>query len=258
MLENEKEVNEQDLEKPQRIRVRVKLDPRGKKYYGRIFSGYVPLPQLRELLPVFKEYYYVKRLKKPDLLPRKIIKMFIKEMCAPQNKLFFPTLSQYKHWSTMWDTDIEEQLALKNGEITIETGVRQLVTTQTRDLQITSPEAGDIEAATRTLAGDLLNDAHQMLKRDQAIGEIYDDDVLMKRRGYIVNVLAHATKLAHGRASIDIKAKQNQREEANFLMDILAKATAGELSAEEMEVLESTVGDVPVPTSTIITEQPNE
>jgi hypothetical protein len=78
-----------------------------------------------------------------------------------------------------------------------------------------------------------------MLRDDQELEEIYNDETLMKRRNYIVNVFAHATRLVHGKAALMLKASEEKRNTAGFLMQLLSKATAGKMSDEEMSLLKS-------------------
>jgi len=84
-----------------------------------------------------------------------------------------------------------------------------------------------------------LNDAMQMLKEDQELEEIYTNDELIKRRSYIINVFSHATRLVHGKASLMLKASEESRNTAGFLMSLLSRATAGKITDEEMALLKS-------------------
>jgi len=111
-----------------------------------------------------------------------------------------------------------------------------LVRTQDEDGKLLLGVDDDIlERGTRTLGGELLNDALHTLHEQQEEGTFNRD-----KRNYIVNVLNHTNKLVQGKATIKLKAAAEKRETAGFLMTLLSKATAGKLTDEEMRALETT------------------
>jgi hypothetical protein len=79
-----------------------------------------------------------------------------------------------------------------------------------------------------------------MLNDDQQLEEIYTDEVLIKRRNYILNVFGHVTKLVHGKAALMLKASEEKRNNASFLMTLLASATAGKMNDEQLDLLKGT------------------
>lgn len=224
-------------------RAKKQADPIAERMYGaENFKGYQKVGELIELLPVFKEYYYGERIKDPNANAFAIIFEFNKSTCYPEGKRFHPYPTQYRHWRKKWDLDIMTQKLDTDVVIYEPKKIKQVVKTRGEDkeLIVGGAEYGEIEAGVTTLAGELLNDAAQMLRDDQDLEDIYSSEELMKRRAYIVNVFAHTTKLVHGKAALLLKASAEKRENAGFLMNLLAKASSGKLSDEEMEMLEST------------------
>lgn len=221
-----------------------RLDPVGIRTYGERFTGYQKIEVYKDLLPAFKDFYYTKKTENPNAFLYDILQGFNAEVCEPLGRTFFPYPTQVKSWRAKWDLDIKAIVLKAKDEsmqIIPRTTPDQIIKTrgEGNELMLGAPSDSDLEMGTRTLAGELLNDAMQMLKDDQEIGEVYDDEVLIKRRSYIVNVFAHATRLVHGKAALMLKASQEKRENAGFLMSLLSKATAGTLSEEQMSVLET-------------------
>lgn len=218
-----------------------KLDPVGANVYGEKFTGYQLVSQYTDLIPSFKDYYYSAKVKNPDETLRNILQGFNKEVCEPLGRAFFPSLGQVRGWRKKWDLDLMQQMMDKDLVITSEKNVHQVIKTRNEEKQLVlgAPDDNELEAGVRTLGGELLNDAMQMLRDDQALDEIYDTDELIKRRNYVVNVFSHATKLVHGKAALMLKASEEKRNTAGFLMQLLAKATAGQMTDEEMGLLKS-------------------
>lgn len=227
-------------------RTSTKVNPVGANFYGEKFVAFDLVENVRDLIPAFKEFYYQSRVKDPAITGKEIIRTFNEETCYPLGRTFFPNMVTLKGWRAKWDKDIAEQRKDQKDEqmgLTIikPMGVKQVLKTrEVGEIVLGATGYGELEAGATTLAGELMNDAMQMLRDDQEIGEIYDDEVLIKRRNYIVNVFGHVTKLVHGKASLLLKASQEKRENASFLMTLLAKATAGKLSEEEMGSLRTT------------------
>lgn len=225
-----------------------KPDATGLSYYGDKFEGYMRIGQLTDLIPQFKEYYYDRRIKNMKLGIIDAVQGFNEEVAYPQNKMFHPYTTQLRGWIKKWNADIlAKQFGMKEEEglITMDKKVTQIIKTRNDENGLVAPEDGDLERGTRTLAGELLNDAMQMLRDDQALEDIYDDEILLKRRAYVVNVFSHATKLVHGKAALMLKASEEKRNTASFLMTLLAKATAGKMTDEEMALLKSTYRPAP-------------
>lgn len=223
-----------------------KVNPVGAQFYGERFVTFDKMDTLRDLIPAFKAHYYETRIRDPKISGKQIMSAFNEQVVFPMGRTFFPHMTNVKNWRAKWDLDIAEQRKEHTGEekglMIRPMSVKQVLKTRGDQGEIVLGGAGynELEAGATTLAGELMNDAMQMLRDDQEIGEIYEDEVLIKRRNYIVNVFGHVTKLVHGKASLLLKASQEKRENASFLMTLLAKATAGKLSEEEMGSLRTT------------------
>ncbi len=218
-----------------------KVNPIGRTFYGERFQRFNLLGEIKDLLPAFKEHYYAEKIKDFKKTGGDIIREFNESVCYPEGRTFFPYTNSYKQWRMKWDRDILEKQKVGGLELLDQKQVLQVIKSRNEDNDIVlgAPDDVSLEAGARTLAGELTNDALQMLRDDQALEEIYSDETLMRRRNYIVNVFSHVTKLVHGKAALMLKASQEKRENAGFLMGLLAKATAGKLSDEEMSVLET-------------------
>lgn len=223
-------------------RAKKKLDPVALSMYGDRFTGYQKVGEILDLIPVFKEYYYAEKIKNPNAPLYPTIKAFNEESCYPEGKKFHPYPTQLRHWRKKWDLDLMNQREEGRELVIYEPKkIKQVIKTRGEGGElILGADYGALEQGVGTLAGELINDAAQMLRDDQELEDIYSSEELMKRRAYIVNVFAHTTKLVHGKAALMLKASAEKRENANFLMGLLAKATSGKLSDEEMSMLETT------------------
>lgn len=218
-----------------------KIDAVGLRFYGDKFTRYMRVGEITDLLPAFKDYYYAAKVKDPNASIIPILQGFNTEVCEPMGRMFHPNTAQVRIWRRKWDLDLMQQM--KGTDIAIIEGrnIHQVVKTRNESRELVlGVDDNELEAGVRTLGGELLNDAMQMLRDDQELEEIYDDETLMKRRNYIVNVFSHTTRLVHGKAALMLKASAEKRETAGFLMNLLARATAGRLSDDEMQMLETT------------------
>ena len=220
----------------------VKRDPVGLSFYGDRFWKFTKVGEMVELLPLFKEFYYAERVKNMKGSIPEMMQRFNVEYAYPENKTFYPYPSQLKLWRRKWDRDILEkkyEMKMEDDAITPRREIQQVIKTRNENNELArAPQDGELEVGLRTLGGELTNDALQMLRDDQELEDIYDTDELIKRRNYIVGVFGHVTKLVHGKAALMLKASEEKRNNANFLMTLLAKASAGKISDEEVEVLE--------------------
>lgn len=218
-----------------------RIDPVGLSIYGSGFKGYMRLEHYKDLISSFKDWYYQEKIKNPNETLQHIVRGFNKEVCEPLNRMFHPSMGQMRLWRAKWDLDLMQQM--RDKEITTLQGkdVHQLIKTRNdeRQLVLGTVDDNQLEAGIRTLGGELMNDALQMLRDDQELDEVYTTDELMKRRNYVVNVFAHSTRLVHGKAALMLKASEEKRNTAGFLMSLLARATAGKMSDEEMGLLKS-------------------
>lgn len=218
-----------------------KTDPVGIAYYGETFEGYQKIAEYKDLLPAFKDFYYEIKIRTPNHTIALLMKNFNSEVCVPLGRKFHPYPTQLKLWRKKWDLDIMQQKEDTDLQIVEKKNIRQIVKTRNgeRAIDIGLMREDELEAGVRTLGGELLNDAMQILSDDQQLEEIYDADVLIKRRNYVVNVFGHVTKLVHGKATLMLKASQEKRENASFLMTLLAKASSGKLSDGELDLLKN-------------------
>ena len=213
----------------------------GRTIYGEKFERYAKVGEISDLIATFKEYYYEEKVKNFQTTSTEIIRNFNRDVAFPIGRTFFPYTSQYKGWRAKWDRDILESRKVGGLEVLDQKQVLQVIKTRNEDNELILGAADDssLEAGVRTLGGELLNDAFQILREDQALEEIYTQEELMRRRNYIVNVFSHTTKLVHGKAALMLKASQEKRENASFLMTFLSKATAGKLSETEVGILKT-------------------
>lgn len=218
----------------------------GRMWFGESFEGFQKVADLRPNLPAFKEFYYTKKVQDTTLSSRQILIEF-NETIAPDK--FHPYPNQLKFWTAKWDKNILEQMGYKTEKGLIVKGdVYQHIKTRAQDQSLAygTPEDETLEAATRTLGGELVNDALSMLRNDQELEEIYDSDELIRRRTYVVNVFAHVTRSVHKKAELMLKASQEKRETAGFLMDLMRSAAAGKLTQEQIDLMKSSTVSVTV------------
>lgn len=214
----------------------------GVRLFGNFFNGFMKTDACKPFIEGFKEFYFKKRLESDDRPPMELVKEYNELFLYPDFKAFHPYPATVAAWSKRWDYDIYEKV--KNKVITVDSKnkyVEQLLITRDNfnELIAQPPSDSSLEAATRTLAGELVNDALNMLKQDQGLEEAYDDEVIVKRRNYILNVLARVTTTVQGKQALILKASEEKRNTAGFLMDLLAKASAGTITPEEMDLLKS-------------------
>lgn len=214
----------------------------GRNYYGRGFKGFNRIDEIRDLLPSFKAYYYECKIKDKDALLNQIMKGFNKDLCEPMNRVFHPLPESLRQWRKKWDADIlatHYNMRVETDKNAAIAKDAQIIKTREADGYVT-PSDHELEAGVRTLGGELLNDALMMLRNDQNMDEAYSDDIAVKRRNYVVNVFSTVTRMAQGKASLLLKASEEKRNNAGFLMGLLAKAQSGKLSDDEMSALKTT------------------
>lgn len=204
------------------------VDPVGVMYYGKNFRHFENISTLKHLYPAFKEFYFKKMRENKEARIIDITNEFQSEI---HPETFFPYPRVLASWKKRWD----EQIA-KYPDKALIAGAQeeqnQLITMTQNDKRIVPSDIA-VEQATRQLAGELVNDATQMLKEDQEFGHP-DEELLVKRRMYIVNVLGHVTKMVQGKAKLMLEASKEKRENANFLMDLIDRATAGQLTEADV------------------------
>lgn len=224
----------EDAKKPYRSPVAIGV-------YGEEFERYQRLAEYTDLIPSFKDWYYTKKTANDRETLTNILRTFNAEVCAPLGRKFHPKLEAIRSWRKRWDLDLIQTIKGLDHEVTDKRNIYQVIKTRNQDNELVNGgiSDGELEHGIKTLGGELLNDAMQMLRDDQELEDIYDNDELMKRRSYIINVFSHATKLVHGKAALMLKASAEKRDTAGFLMNLLSRASAGKISDEEVSVLKS-------------------
>lgn len=226
------------------------IEKYGERLFGAFFEGFQKTELIKDQILLFKEYYYKKRSENVQLPIMEICRMYNEEMLYPEFKIFHPFPNTAMTWQKKWDYDIaqkiQKNLAVADSK---NKAIEGLVTTRDEfnQLIIQPPADHSLESAVRTLAGELINDALSMLREDQALEEMYDPEVLVKRRNHIVNVLHKAGGFIHEKENLRIKSSEEKRNTAGFLLELLAKASAGTITKEEMALLKSS--SVPTPQS---------
>lgn len=215
----------------------------GIAFYGDKFDGFHKVGQMTELLPAFKDYYYEQRIKNFHVNASEIIRSFNREALYPQGKALHPYLTQYKSWRKKWDKDILENKKVPNMPESDRKQILQIVNNRTDISDIVSYES--LEGTMQTLGGELLNDALSILRGDEALDDMYTDEILLKRKKYVVDVFSGVTKMVQGKASLLLKTSADKRETAGFMMNLLARAQSGTLTDSELETLNANYVTVP-------------
>jgi len=208
--------------------------------YGQEFEKYDKVTEITDLIIPFKDWYYGMKIKNPNETSSVIIKSYNADYCRPMGRTFFPYNSVYRNWRRKWDLDIMQKMQDNSVDIIPDKQIVQVIKTRNENAYIQDIEDSTLEDGVKTLGGELLNDAFQMLKDDQAMDDIIENDILIKRRNYILNVFGHVTKLVHGKAALMLKASEEKRNNASFLMTLLAQATSGKMTEEQMDMLKGT------------------
>jgi len=213
-----------DTQKPQND-----TKPRFTFYEG--FNGrYHKVAEIRDLIPQFKEFYFSARRNEPERSAIKIINDF-NQTIAPLT--FFPWEKQYRLWRKKWDA----ALLAESGYIEEPPKTRQLIRLQDNQGADIVPDEHLLEAGANTLAGELLNDAMGMLKADQESSDIYEEEILIKRRNYILNVFNYVNRAVQGKESLKLKSNADKRETLGFLTEMINRSTAGQITKDEFQMM---------------------
>lgn len=197
---------------------------------------YQKIGEIRDLIPRFKEFYYAKLEELPNYSKLKLIDDF-NNTIAPQ--VFKPYPSQYRRWYRRWDEDILAKVA--GAKMALTSPERKAVRVRDENNQMIVPTENELESGAKTLGGELMNDAMEMLKSDQMNEDLYDDEVLIKRRSYILNVFNYVMSAVSRKEALAIKRSQEKRETAGFLMDLIRRSTAGKITPDEMQLFRDSV-----------------
>lgn len=221
-----------------------------KKYptYAGFDGRFRKIDELRDRLPAFRDFYIERRFIAGEKLSAlKIVDQF--NAITPPGD-FFPHATMFARWRKRWDA--EQSGLVKNAETRIRERETRAVVPVSEGVV---PAMEQLEEGMMTLGAELANDAMQTLRDTQEREELFDDEVVVKRKQYALNVFSYVTKAAHSRAALDIKRHAESRETAGFMLDILKRATAGKLSAEDLATLRGSAtrqhahSDNPVPAS---------
>lgn len=199
---------------------------------------YAKVEELRDLIPRFKEFYYQKKQENPDLREKDVIDSFDAELAA-SGRIFNPWPSTLRGWRKRWDADIA--LKMRDAKALLRPEQRMI---QTRDeagaLMLPSDE--QMEGAAMNLGAELMNDAMTMLKGDQVNEDLYEDEVLIKRRNYALNVFNFVMRSVHKKSELKLKANQEKRETASWMMDMVRASAAGKITKDDFKLMRDSIG----------------
>jgi len=207
------------------------------KYYEANFDGrYMRLDEIREFIAQFKEYYYEKKMENPNLASRKIINDF--NTTIHPNK-FHPYTQQFRRWRKRWDEEIISRL--EGARVYLDSPEVKAIQTRDEQNNLLVPSEKELESGAKNLAGELMNDAMTMLKGDQQNEDLFEDEVLIKRRQYVLSVFNYVIRAVNAKDALNIKRNQEKRETAGFLMDLVRRSTAGGISENDMSLLKDSL-----------------
>lgn len=212
-------------------------------FYEGFDGKYHKVGEIQGLIPQFKEFYFTERRQEPEKSAIKIINDFNKQI-SPLT--FFPWEKQYRLWRKKWDAI----LLAENGYREEQKKVRQLI--QLKDTQGVDvvPNEYALEAGTNTLAGELLNDAIGMLKADQTDSDLYEEEILIKRRSYILNVFNYVNRAVQGKESLKLKSNADKRETLGFLTEMINRSAAGQITPNEFKMMRESLRKAQTNTNT--------
>ncbi len=209
-------------------------DKRRFSFYEGFDGHYHKVGEIRDLIPQFKAFYYADKRKDPSRSAIKIINDFNRQITP---LTFFPWEKQYRLWRKKWDAELlaEQGYKIQQREM------RQLVKLQDAQNATIVPDEHALELGAHTLAGELLNDAVGILKRDQDSEDVYEEEILIKRRNYVLNVFNYVMRAVHTKETLKIKSNAEKRETLGFLTELINRSTAGKITEDEMELLKQSV-----------------
>ncbi|MBT9151004.1 MAG: hypothetical protein DDT40_01185 [candidate division WS2 bacterium] len=92
------------------------------------------------------------------------------ELTNPPRK-FFPTIDMYKRWRRKWDDEIAQKIfGAKLSKIE-----KKIIVTSNERNELIPPSDNELEMGGKILAGELMNDAMNILKKDQVVDERRDE-----------------------------------------------------------------------------------
>lgn len=199
---------------------------------------YSKVEELRDLIPRFKEFYYQKKQENPDLREKDVMDAFDIELSGSKRE-FNPWPSTLRGWRKRWDADIA--LKMRDAKALLRPEQR-MIQTRNDEGALIIPDDGQMEGAAMNLGAELMNDAMTMLKGDQMNEDLYEDEVLIKRRNYALNVFNFVMRSVHSKSALKLKANQEKRETASWLMDMVRASAAGKITKEDFQLMRDSVG----------------
>ena len=235
-----------DVESSEMLPQKKKVDKKstagsvGMKLYGADFDGqFQRVGEIVELLPAFKEFYFAKRKENLQCTVMSILVDFNKKVTPMK---FYPYPAQYRGWRVKWDIIVLHELGLMEYTNGGERRLREALRLRSKENDAyVAPHEDELEMASRTLGGYLVNDALNQLQDDKEIEDAYTSDELIKRKAYALNVFQHVTKFVQGKENIKIKKQAEGRETAGFMMGLITRAVSGQMSNEELALLHTSI-----------------
>lgn len=236
------EKNEIQLIKQYEERAKSPAGARPTDYQSYKFTGKKSkVEEVREHLPLFRDYYIkhrVKEGKKTSLIT--LVDNFNEEN---PDIYFFPNISVIQKHRKLWDGEIAKRITPDRQEQlmilqSLESKKRSTIVPMTRDQII--PTSDNLVAGAAQLGKVLVDDAFQTMQDSQSNG-YEDEEILIKKKQYALNVFSYVMRAAQGSQMVDIKRNAEKRETAGFMLDLMSRATAGNLSSEDMQLLTGSV-----------------
>ena len=219
-----------------------------KSFYGEGFDGtFMKIDELTDLLPAFKDFYFAAKRADMNGSSMKIVRDFNAKI-SPER--FYPYPSQYKRWRKRWDRFLAMELGYEERQLVEAKRINEVVKVRDAERAMTLvPGEEELESGVKTLGGMLINDAVSMLQDDKEMEDMYSSDELVKRKMYVLNVFAHVTRNVQGKENLRIKKQAENRETANFLINILNRAKSGKMSVDDIDALKASAAPQPATTT---------
>lgn len=203
---------------------------------------YTRVDEYKDLLPIFREYYLSHR--KLGWSKRELMSNFRIDITEPLDRIFLPPSQEVDKFIKKWEREIYVEQQRKKLE---KTDAITLAAHPTDSLlppsTLTDPEAvkvevkrRDIEESLKTLSEMLVEDATKVI---QNADDDVDDELLVKKKNYALNVARHLIAGVQKDKLIALKKNADTRDSAHFLMGLMSKAMAGKLSGDELEILDA-------------------
>src|SRR3990167_4638005 len=120
-----------------------KIDAAGMAYYGEKFTHYYKLPEIQDLIPAFKDYYYAAKVKDPNARLAQLLQDFNTEVCEPMGRVFHPQTPSIRTWRKKWDLDLMQQTHDKDLVVIERKNIHQVIKTRNAERNLVLGAAGD-------------------------------------------------------------------------------------------------------------------